>query len=122
MRAGIRAPGSRIIVGAFLAGEGASFEEDPKRRALQSIAVAGIALGLIAQVFFTAQHGPSPLFLAVPVALGVALVLDDLERSGVGRRFVAVAALLGVETILGAFLAGALFSFVFREKRAQLTQ
>jgi Kef-type K+ transport system membrane component KefB len=30
--------------------------------------------------------------------------------------FVAVAALLGVETILGAFLAGALFSFVFREK------
>jgi Kef-type K+ transport system membrane component KefB len=32
--------------------------------------------------------------------------------------FVAVASLLGVETILGAFLAGALFSFVFREKEA----
>ncbi len=32
--------------------------------------------------------------------------------------FVAVATLLGVEAILGAFLAGALFSFVFREKHA----
>ena len=32
--------------------------------------------------------------------------------------FVAVAALLGVKTILGAFIAGALFSFVFREKAA----
>ena len=32
--------------------------------------------------------------------------------------FIAVAALLGVETILGAFVAGALMSFVFREKAA----
>ena len=30
--------------------------------------------------------------------------------------FVALAALMGVESILGAFVAGALFSFVFREK------
>jgi Kef-type K+ transport system membrane component KefB len=30
--------------------------------------------------------------------------------------FVAVAALMGIEAILGAFVAGALFSFVFREK------
>ncbi|MBI5489599.1 MAG: cation:proton antiporter [Deltaproteobacteria bacterium] len=36
--------------------------------------------------------------------------------------FVAVAALLGVETILGAFLAGALFSFVFREKHVVETK
>lgn len=32
--------------------------------------------------------------------------------------FVALAALMGVESILGAFVAGALFSFVFREKEA----
>jgi Kef-type K+ transport system membrane component KefB len=36
--------------------------------------------------------------------------------------FVAIATLLGVEAILGAFLAGALFSFVFREKHAVETK
>ena len=52
-------------------------------------------------------------------------VVASKDASEIGVRaslalmlaFVAVAALLGVETILGAFLAGALFSFVFREKR-----
>jgi Kef-type K+ transport system membrane component KefB len=42
----------------------------------------------------------------VGVRAGVALMLI----------FVALAALLGAEAILGAFIAGALFSFVFREK------
>jgi len=51
-------------------------------------------------------------------------VVASRDASEIGVRaslalmlvFVAVAALLGVETILGAFLAGALFSFVFRDK------
>jgi Kef-type K+ transport system membrane component KefB len=53
-------------------------------------------------------------------------VIATKDSSEIGVRaslalmlaFVAVASLLGVETILGAFLAGALFSFVFREKEA----
>ena len=49
-----------------------------------------------------AAHDPSE----VGVRAGLALMLV----------FVALAALLGVEGILGAFVAGALFSFVFREK------
>ena len=49
-----------------------------------------------------AHHDPSE----VGVRAGMALMLG----------FVALASLLGVEAILGAFLAGALFSFVFREK------
>ncbi|MCA9665945.1 MAG: cation:proton antiporter [Myxococcales bacterium] len=47
-------------------------------------------------------HDPSE----VGVRAGMALMLS----------FVALAALLGIEPILGAFLAGALFSFVFRAK------
>lgn len=51
-------------------------------------------------------------------------VVDAHDPSEVGVRagmalmliFVALAALLGIEAILGAFLAGALFSFVFRAK------
>ena len=51
-------------------------------------------------------------------------MIDIEDSSEVGVRaglalmiaFVAVSELLGVEAILGAFLAGALFSFVFREK------
>jgi Kef-type K+ transport system membrane component KefB len=50
----------------------------------------------------TAAHDPSE----VGVRAGLALMLV----------FVALATLLGVEGILGAFVAGALFSFVFREK------
>jgi Kef-type K+ transport system membrane component KefB len=49
-----------------------------------------------------ASHDPSE----IGVRAGMALMLV----------FVALAALLGVEHILGAFVAGALFSFVFREK------
>jgi len=49
-----------------------------------------------------AAHDPSE----VGVRAGMALMLV----------FVALASLLGIEAILGAFLAGALFSFVFREK------
>ncbi len=49
-----------------------------------------------------AAHDPAE----VGVRSGMALMLV----------FVALASLLGVEAILGAFLAGALFSFVFREK------
>jgi Kef-type K+ transport system membrane component KefB len=48
------------------------------------------------------QHDPSE----IGVRAGMATMLV----------FVAFAALLGVEAILGAFVAGALFSFVFREK------
>ncbi len=51
-------------------------------------------------------------------------MIDIEDTSEVGVRagmalmiaFVAVSELLGMEAILGAFLAGALFSFVFREK------
>ena len=51
-------------------------------------------------------------------------MIDIKDTSEVGVRagmalmiaFVAVSELLGMEAILGAFLAGALFSFVFREK------
>ncbi len=51
-------------------------------------------------------------------------MIDIEDPSEVGVRaglalmiaFVAVSELLGMEAILGAFLAGALFSFVFREK------
>lgn len=49
-----------------------------------------------------ASHDPSE----VGVRAGLALMLI----------FIALAALLGIEAILGAFIAGALFSFVFREK------
>jgi Kef-type K+ transport system membrane component KefB len=49
-----------------------------------------------------AAHDPSE----VGVRSGMALMLS----------FVALAALLGIEPILGAFLAGALFSFAFRAK------
>ncbi len=57
-------------------------------------------------------------------------VVSTHDASEVGVRaafalmlaFVAVAALLGVKTILGAFIAGALFSFVFREKAAVETK
>jgi hypothetical protein len=78
-------------------------EEDPRRRALRVIAVAGMALGLVAQVFFTEQHGPSPLFLAVPVSLGAALVLDDLERSEVPHAFAAVVVLAAVAVLVRDF-------------------
>lgn len=51
-------------------------------------------------------------------------IVEVHDASEVGVRaglalmiaFVAISALLGVEEILGAFLAGALFSFVFRER------
>ena len=51
-------------------------------------------------------------------------IIDIEDPSEVGVRaglalmiaFIAVSELLGMEAILGAFLAGALFSFVFREK------
>jgi Kef-type K+ transport system membrane component KefB len=49
-----------------------------------------------------ASHDPSE----IGVRAGLALMLV----------FIALASLLGVEAILGAFVAGALFSFVFREK------
>ena len=59
-----------------------------------------------------------------------ARVVTTHDASEIGVRaafalmlsFVAVAALLGVKTILGAFIAGALFSFVFREKAAVETK
>ncbi len=55
---------------------------------------------------------------------GFARMIEIEDPSEVGVRaglalmiaFVAVSELLGMEAILGAFLAGALFSFVFREK------
>ena len=55
---------------------------------------------------------------------GFARIIEIEDPSEVGVRaglalmiaFVAVSELLGMEAILGAFLAGALFSFVFREK------
>lgn len=50
----------------------------------------------------------TPLNQEIGVRAGLALMM----------AFVSIAALLGVETILGAFIAGALFSFVFREKRS----
>jgi Kef-type K+ transport system membrane component KefB len=51
-------------------------------------------------------------------------MIDTEDTSEIGVRaglalmiaFVAVSELLGMEAILGAFLAGALFTFVFREK------
>jgi Kef-type K+ transport system membrane component KefB len=50
-----------------------------------------------------ARHDPSEL----GVRAGMAMMLV----------FVALATLMGVESILGSFVAGALFAFVFREKR-----
>jgi Kef-type K+ transport system membrane component KefB len=59
-----------------------------------------------------------------PGAFARVVTTHDASELGVRAAFalmlsfVAVAALLGVKTILGAFIAGALFSFVFREKAA----
>jgi hypothetical protein len=94
-------PWSALLPILFLSASRAS-DEDPKRQALQLIAVAGIAIGLIAQVFFTAAHGQSPLFLAVPVALGIALALDDMERRG-EARFAAIAVLLAAAVMARDF-------------------
>jgi len=94
-------PWSALLPVLFLSATRTS-EEDPKRRALLSITVAGIALGMLAQILFTAQHGSSPLFLALPVALGVALVLDDFEKIG-EERFAAVVVLVAAAVILRDF-------------------
>ncbi len=57
-----------------------------------------------------------------PVQFSRFIDIDDPSEVGVRAglalmiAFVAVTGLLGMEAILGAFLAGALFSFVFREK------
>jgi Kef-type K+ transport system membrane component KefB len=59
-----------------------------------------------------------------PGAFARVVTTHDASELGVRAAFalmlafVAVAALLGVKTILGAFIAGALFAFVFREKAA----
>jgi hypothetical protein len=63
----------------------------PRRKTIRALAVSGIAFGVVGQTFFTALHGPSPLFLAVPVAFGVAVVLEELERSELPQRFAALA-------------------------------
>ena len=90
-----------------------------------------------------AENGPGPELLAIPALVAaMALVLLVLRRAAwwyperferlfeaddpqeLGTRaslallfvFVGLSALLGVEAILGAFLAGALFTFVFRDR------
>lgn len=110
-------------------------------------AVVAEVLGLIAIIVLSASAGDGSGFgvLAVPALLGVtilALVLlrraawwypdrfarlfrkDDPQEMGTRASiallfvFVGFSALLGVEAILGAFLAGALFAFVFRDPGA----
>jgi 4-amino-4-deoxy-L-arabinose transferase-like glycosyltransferase len=79
-----------------LIGRAGAPEEDARRRAIRALAVGGVALGLVGQTFYTALHGSSPLFLAVPVAFGTALALEDLEASAQPQRFAALAAIAAV--------------------------
>lgn len=68
-------------------------DEDERRRSIRAFAIAGVALGVVGQTFHAALHGPSPMFLAVPVAFGAALALEDLEKSVEPQRFAALAAI-----------------------------
>ncbi|MCK9459857.1 MAG: hypothetical protein M0R80_09495 [Proteobacteria bacterium] len=95
-------PWSALLPLLFLPTDDAA-EEDPRRRAIRILAVAGIAIGATAQIFFRSRHGSAPLFLVVPVALGAALVLEDLERTGSRRRFAAVVVLAAVGVMLRDF-------------------
>lgn len=82
------------------------------------------ALGLVA-VFAAAYLVLKTLRLLVwwfPAQFSRMIDIEDPSEVGVRAgmalmiSFVAIAELAGMEAILGAFLAGALFSFVFREK------
>jgi 4-amino-4-deoxy-L-arabinose transferase-like glycosyltransferase len=55
-------------------------EEDP-RAALRVFSICALAAGYLAHNVFTWLHGPSPLFMALPISLGIALALARLERS-----------------------------------------
>lgn len=53
---------------------------------LRCLAVAGIAVGLLIHTLFNRVHGGGPVFLAVPMALGAAVVLDGMEKSARPKR------------------------------------
>lgn len=108
-------------------------------------AVFAEVLGLIGVVVVGAlvENGPGRQLLAIPALIAVMAVVllilrraawwyperferlfraDDPQELGIRASiallflFVGLSALLGVEAILGAFLAGALFTFVFRDR------
>ncbi|MBW2276519.1 MAG: glycosyltransferase family 39 protein [Deltaproteobacteria bacterium] len=56
-------------------------DEDDTLASLRVFAICALAAGYLAHNVFTAMHGPSPLFMALPMSLAVALTLTRLERS-----------------------------------------
>jgi Kef-type K+ transport system membrane component KefB len=91
----------------------------------------GFTVGLVGEVFrIGAVFAIAYLVLKIlrllvwwyPTQFSRMIVIEDPSEIGVRAglalmiAFVAISELMGMEAILGAFLAGALFSFVFREK------
>jgi hypothetical protein len=56
-------------------------DEADAHAALRVFAISALAASYLAHNVFTALHGPSPLFLALPMCLAIALALTRLERS-----------------------------------------
>jgi len=66
-----------VLLGALRTTDG---EPDP-HAPLRTFAICAVATGFLAHDVFTALHGPSPLFLALPMSLAIALAITHLERS-----------------------------------------
>ena len=77
------------------------YADDPHVR-LRLLAISGIVVGLVVHTFYVRFHGPAPLFLPIPVALAIALSIEDLESSVVPH-------------LLGGLLAALLLAILLRD-------
>jgi len=71
-----------IVLLGIAAGDGV----DDSRRPLKLLVITGVALSLLAGTLTHGLRGDQPVFLALPMALGAALALADLERSQAPAR------------------------------------
>ena len=71
---------------------------------LKSLAIAGISVGLLVHTLFNRIHGDAPVFLAVPMTLGAAVVLDEFERSDKPRRLGGLLILVLIAIMLKDFV------------------
>ncbi len=78
-------------------------DKDGKSALLTHLAIAGIAVGTVAQTFFLAYHGTAPLMLAVPMSLAVALAIGDLETQKVPVPLAAIVAITALAIMIKDF-------------------
>ena len=77
------------------------YADDPHAR-LRLLAISGIVVGLVVHTFYVRFHGSAPLFLPIPVALAIALSIEDLESSKAPH-------------LLGGLLAAMLLAIMLRD-------